>query len=84
MARGGKKAVRRKNTNLNDSEDECSHDIKRVFYIFLDIIILISFSLALYYTCIQDYTRTILSLVMGTLLLLFFIVKRAFKKRRLK
>jgi|WetSurMetagenome_2_1015567.scaffolds.fasta_scaffold1245233_1 hypothetical protein len=81
MARGGKsRAVRRAN-RIPNHEDEVSHRVKRVFYILLDIIILVSFSLALYYTCAQDYTRTILFLAIGTLLLMFFIVKRAFKRR---
>jgi len=81
MARGGKSAVKRKSRFNYNYENEVSHRVKRVFYILLDIIILVSFSLALYYTCTQDYTRTILFLAIGTLLLMFFIVKRAFKRR---
>jgi hypothetical protein len=78
MARGGRK------NKSKGSEEFKSDRIKRIFYILLDIIILVSFSLALYFTCMQDYTRTILYLIMGTLLLIFFIVKRAFKGKRLK
>jgi energy-converting hydrogenase Eha subunit F len=81
MARG----VKGKRKIANHEYDELkSNRIKRVFYIFLDIIILVSFSLALYFTCTQDYTKTILYLIMGTLLLIFFIVKKAFKGKRLK
>jgi hypothetical protein len=82
MARGGKRKKSKAGNKDNcPEEEEFSHRVKRIFYIFLDIIILVSFSMALYFICLQDYTRTILSLTMGTLLLLFFIVKRAFKKR---
>jgi hypothetical protein len=79
MARGG-----RKNKSRSNPEDFKSDRIKRVFYSLLDIIILVSFSLALYFTCVKDYTNTIIYLIIGTLLLLFFIVKRAFKGKRLK
>jgi hypothetical protein len=85
MARGGKKAVRRgtkavkkRNAEYPD-EIEYSKKVKRTFYIFLDVILLASFSLALYSTYVKDYTRTILFLAMGTLLLIFFIIKKAFK-----
>jgi len=78
MKRGVK---RRMVTKKNNHDEETSHKIKRIFYIFLDIIILISFSLSLYFTCVLDYTRTIIFLIIGTLLLLFFIIKRAFKRR---
>ena len=77
MARGGKN--KRTKVKLNNEEKK-SKLIKRAFYVFLDIITLISFSLSLYFTCAEDYTKTILFLVIGTLLLLFFITKKAFKK----
>jgi len=48
---------------------------KKLFYTFLDAIILICFALAVYFTLIEDYERTILFLVIGTLLLMFFIVR---------
>jgi len=49
--------------------------MKKLFFTFLDAIILLSFSLAVYFTLIQDYMRTILFLVLGTLFLMFFIVR---------
>jgi Ca2+/Na+ antiporter len=47
---------------------------KKLFFAFLDAITLLSFSLAVYFTLIQDYMRTILCMSLGTLLLMFFIV----------
>ena len=49
--------------------------LKGLFFTFLDAIILLSFSFAVYFTLIQDYMRTILFLVLGTLFLMFFIVR---------
>ena len=48
---------------------------KKLFFTFLDAIILLCFALAVYFTLVEDYTRTILFLVIGTLLLMFFIVR---------
>jgi hypothetical protein len=79
MKRRGKKAVRKSTRASYDHEDKKSREIKRVFYIFLDIITLMSFSLSLYSICVKDYTKTILYLAIGTLLLIFFIIKKAFK-----
>jgi hypothetical protein len=47
----------------------------KLFFTFLDIVILLSFSLSVYFTLIQDYMRTILCMVIGTLFLMFFIVR---------
>ncbi len=66
---------------MKQREEYESKKIKRIFYIFLDIIILLSFSLALYFTYFQDYTKTILFLSIGSLLLIFFMIKRSLKKR---
>jgi hypothetical protein len=48
---------------------------KKLLFTFLDAVILLSFSLAVYFTYFQDYTRTILFLSLGCLLLMFFIVR---------
>jgi len=47
----------------------------KLFFTFLDTVILLSFSLSVYFTLIQDYMRTILCMVIGTLFLMFFIVR---------
>ena len=52
---------------------------KKLFFTFLDAIILLSFSLAVYFTLIQDYMRTILCMSLGTLFLMFFIVRGILK-----
>ncbi|MEK6827054.1 MAG: hypothetical protein AABX99_01050 [Nanoarchaeota archaeon] len=49
--------------------------MKKLFFTFLDAIILLSFGLSVYFTLIQDYMRTILFMVFGTLFLMFFIVR---------
>jgi len=53
--------------------------IKKLFFTFLDSIILLSFGLSIYFTYIQDYIRTILFLAIGCLLLMFFIVRGILK-----
>jgi len=68
---------------LLKQQEECqSKKIKRIFFTFLDIIILCSFSLCLYFTYFEDYTKTILFLVVGAMLLLFFIIRTALRKHR--
>jgi len=52
---------------------------KKLFFTFLDSVILLSFSLSIYFTYFQDYTRTILFLSIGFLLLMFFIVRGIIK-----
>jgi len=56
---------------------------KHLFLAFLDAVILLSFSLSVYFTLVQDYMRTILFMSLGTLFLMFFIIRgilRANKK----
>jgi hypothetical protein len=57
---------------------------KKLFFTFLDSVILLSFGLAIYFTLMQDYVRTILFLVLGTLLLMFFIVRGILKTTKIK
>jgi len=57
------------------NKEEGLKKTKKLFYTFLDTIILICFALAVYFTLVEDYERTILFLVIGTLLLMFFIVR---------
>jgi len=52
---------------------------KRLFLTLLDSVILLSFSLSVYFTLIQDYIRTILFMSIGTLFLIFFIVRGILK-----
>ncbi|MDD5012627.1 MAG: hypothetical protein PHQ66_03225 [Candidatus Nanoarchaeia archaeon] len=64
-------------------EDEFkSRAAKRIFFIFLDIIILVSFSLTIYFTLIMDYTKVILFLVLGSLLLLYFVMRKLVKQKK--
>jgi len=82
-----KRAVRKKDHKkeisvLKQKDEFKSRNAKRIFFIFLDIIILVSFALAIYFTLIMDYTRVILFLVLGSLLLLFFIMRKLVKQKR--
>jgi hypothetical protein len=56
--------------------------IKKLFFTFLDAVILLSFSLSVYFTYVQDYTRTILFLSTGCMLLMFFIVRGIIKSTK--
>ena len=67
---------------LEKKEEYKSKMIKRIFYVFLDIIILLSFLLSLYFTYIQNYVKTILFLATGSLLLIFFVLGRIFKDKK--
>lgn len=67
---------------LKQQEEIRSRRTKRIFYILLDVVLLASFSLSLYATYLQDYMRTVLFLIIGSLLLIFFVLKRAFKRRK--
>jgi polyferredoxin len=91
MKRGGKiykvnlnRKLQKMNLNqfrlLEQKQEYQSKMIKRIFYILFDILILVSFSLSLYFTYFQDYTKTILFLVIGTMLLIFFILEGDIKK----
>ena len=48
---------------------------KKIFFTFLDAIILVCFTLAVYFSLVKDYVQTTIFLAMGTLLLIFFIVR---------
>ncbi|OGJ12650.1 hypothetical protein A3K82_02160 [Candidatus Pacearchaeota archaeon RBG_19FT_COMBO_34_9] len=69
---------------LEQKEEHQSRRIKRIFYILLDAIILVSFLLSLYFAYFQDYIKTIIFLITGSLLLIFFILKKAFRKKEVK
>ncbi len=58
--------------------------LKKLFFTFMDSIILLSFALSVYFTLIQDYVRTILSMAIGVLLLMFFIIRGVLKTTRIK
>lgn len=66
---------------IKQKEEYESKKAKRIFFIFLDIVILFAFSLAIYFTLIMDYVKTILFLVIGTLLLSFFIIRGILRKK---
>lgn len=53
--------------------------IKKLFFTLLDALTLISFTAAIFYTLKEDYTKTILFMSIGSLLLLFFIVRGIIK-----
>lgn len=63
--------AKRGNGKTNSEKEK----MKKLFFTFLDAIILLSFGLSVYFTLIQDYIRTILFMVLGTLFLMFFIVR---------
>jgi hypothetical protein len=63
-----------------DEQEE--RKIRKLFFTFLDSIVLISFSFSVYFTYMKDYTRTILFLCLGCLLLLFFIVRGLLKHHK--
>lgn len=67
---------------LRQKEKFEERKIKRIFFTLLDVLILVSFMLAIYSTCQQDYLRTILFLVLGILLLMFFIIRGILKKSK--
>ena len=69
-------------TGLNKKEEQCGDRTKRIFFTILDVIILISFMLALYSVYIGNYTSTILFLVIGVLLLLFFIIRGILRDKK--
>jgi predicted membrane channel-forming protein YqfA (hemolysin III family) len=64
---------------LDEQEEK---KVRKLFFTFLDSIVLISFSFSVYFTYLKDYTRTILFLCLGCLLLLFFIVRGLLKHHR--
>jgi L-asparagine transporter-like permease len=67
---------------LKQREEYESHKAKRAFFIILDIITLSAFILALYYTYFEDYTKVILFLVIGTVILMYFIVRGILRKKK--
>ncbi len=66
---------------LEKKQEYRSRNIKRTFYMFLDLVLLISFALSLYSIYLENYIQTILFLIVGSLLLLFFTLKRAFRRK---
>ena len=58
--------------------------LKKLFFTFMDSIILLSFALSVYFTLTKDYMRTILSMSIGVLLLMFFIIRGVLKTTRIK
>ena len=67
---------------MRQKEKFAERRIKRIFFTLLDTLILIAFILAIYFTYIQDYVRTILFLSLGILLLMFFIVRGIIRKKK--
>jgi hypothetical protein len=76
-----KKKSSKKQVSSTRQDEFKSRNAKRIFFIFLDVVILIAFSLAIYFTLVMDYMKVILFLVMGSLLLLFFIIRKLVKRR---
>jgi hypothetical protein len=74
VERGGKS-----HRNMRTRAVRYEKRMKKLFFAFLDSVILLSFSLSVYSTYFQDYTRTILFLSIGCLLLMFFIVRGILK-----
>lgn len=81
--RENKKSNKKKSFEFNslfkklDEQEE--RKVRKLFFTFLDSIVLISFSFSVYFTYIKDYTRAILFLCLGCLLLLFFIIRGLLK-----
>jgi len=74
--RGGRKSIWRFNKKRDLKR------IKKLFFTFLDSIVLLSFALSVYFTYFGDYTKTILFLSIGFLLLMFFIVRGIIKSAK--
>ncbi len=66
---------------LRQKEEYESKRAKRIFFIILDVITISAFMLALYFTYFQDYTKVILFLVTGTLILMYFLIRGVLKKK---
>ncbi|MCL5018769.1 MAG: hypothetical protein M1416_03340 [Candidatus Pacearchaeota archaeon] len=83
MVKRGKRISKPKNhaVVMKKQDEFKSRAAKRIFFIFLDVVILVAFSLAIYFTLVMDYTKVILFLVMGSLLLLFFIIRKLVRRR---
>jgi len=71
----------KKRRRVSQKGEENYRKIKRVFFVLMDIITISAFALALYYTYFEDYTKTILFLVIGTLILMYFIVRGVIRKK---
>lgn len=68
-----------------DRESDIDRNLKKVkklIFTLLDSVILLSFSSSIYFTYLGDYTKTILLLSLGCLLLMFFIVRGIIKSSR--
>ena len=57
---------------------------RRMFFSFLDIIIIVSFGAAIYSAYIRDYQNAIWFMAIGFLPLVYFIVRRILKKKSFK
>jgi len=57
---------------------------RRVLFTFLDIIIVVAFALAIYSVYKSNYTNAILFLIIGTVPLIYFIVRRVLKDKKKK
>lgn len=79
--KGTKKSSKNHVVAMKTDDEFKSRTAKRIFFIFLDMVILIAFSLAIYFTLVMDYMKVILFLVMGSLLLLYFIIRKLVRKK---
>ena len=70
---------RKEKNNFEEKEN-----MKRLFFTLLDSVILLSFGLSLYFILIGDFIKTILFLAVGTLLLMFFIVRGILSTTKIK
>lgn len=65
---------------LRQKQEYESKKAKRAFFIILDVITLSAFVLSLYYTYFREYTQTIIFLSIGTLILMYFLIRGALRK----
>lgn len=55
---------------------------RRILFTFLDFVMIVSFGLAIYFVYVGDYIKVILFLVIASLPLLYFIVRRILKNKK--
>jgi len=57
---------------------------RRMLFTLLDIIIIVSFGLAIYSVYVSDYINAILFLIIGSLPLAYFIIRRTLRDKQRK
>lgn len=69
---------------MKQKERQENRKRRRIFFTFLDFVIVVAFGLAIYSVYMRDYVNTILFLVAGSLPLVYFIIRRILKNKKRK